>query len=259
MKKTLTIFAVSSFVLAQSASAALVYSNNFDGETVGSVGAVGADVVGFGDVGGTGADMDVVASGTGFASKHLQITSRSDNGNYGFAFFDGSAVPATSYGAVTTYKFDVYMDATAFNNGQIRLRSRDVTGLAGTDDVSRWDLNAGDLAADTVHTIRYVVNNSASTADVPDGTASQTIDSGKWAVYVGNNAANSFGGNNFTAVDGNGMDYLTMWVRGDTGADTQGTALVDNFEIHSIPEPATLGLVVAFSTGILFIRRMFMM
>ena len=44
-----------------------------------------------------------------------------------------------------------------------------------------------------------------------------------------------------------------------TGALNWTGSKVINFEVTAIPEPATLGLVVAMGGGLLFIRRRFMM
>ncbi|MDZ8117771.1 PEP-CTERM sorting domain-containing protein [Pontiella agarivorans] len=245
-------------LLVQSVSAELIYSNNFDTEALGNVGAVGAGVSAFGDVGGPGADANVVAGNANFASQHLEISSRSDNGSYGFALFDGGdgVTPNPGWNAVTTFKFDFRMNSATFTNGQFRLRGRDASYAGtGTDDTARFDISAGDVSFDTVHTIEYVINNSTSDADAP--SVGGTISAGSYAIYI--DGSLEAGGSNFTAADNSAVDYLTLWVRGDTVDVAQGVVQVDNFEVHAIPEPATLGLVAAFGGAVLFIRRRFTM
>lgn len=257
MKKTTQFIMLSATVglaLAQSASAAIIYSNNFDSEALGQVNGTP-----FIKTGGTGSYADIVAGNANFASQHLEIGSRSDTFNYSFPNFDGSTITDPGWASVTTFKFDFRLNSATFTGAaQLRLRGRDTTWAgSGTDDTTRFDINAGAVTADTVHTIEYVINNSTSAATAP--SVGGTIAAGSYAVYIDGNATPVAGGSNFTAADNSAVDKLTLWIRGDAGSSTQGIAQIDNFEVHAIPEPATLGLVAAFGGTLLSIRRLFMM
>lgn len=71
--------------------------------------------------------------------------------------------------------------------------------------------------------------------------------------YFINNASQ----NTFSGLSMNGISQLLMG-KGGSWATAASSLDIDAISLNVVPEPATLGLVVAVSGGILFIRRRFM-
>lgn len=225
---------LSAVLFGSFAQAGIIYSTDFNSD------ADGTTPDGFLHVGGTGSATEV-------QSGVLELTSRSNTGNYAFGNFDGSALaPVPAFESLVTFSFDATFADT--NTQQLRLRARDTGFSGGTTDTVRFDLNQSDVTVGTAATYDYVVNNSTVAALAPKtGTA---IAAGSYEIFQ--NGTSIASGANFTAADNLAVDKLTLWVLGTTGATpAQGTVQIDNFAVHTsaVPEPsslALLGLGVAF-------------
>lgn len=258
--KTSALAAGALIGISASASAVIVYTNDFEAETLGAVSGTP-----FGHSGHSSSSTSIVAG------QNWETTGRSGNFNYSFPFFDGGTITPTGSGfaSVTTFKFDMSVDAANWVGlSQMRLRSRDTGGHVGANDHSRGaDLDVGEITVGTVNTIELVVNNSAALADAP--SVGGTIASGTYALYVNSTLLHS--GSNFTAADDLAVDYLTLWVRGqpaiaddpgtpgidETMAGVQTIVSMDNFEVHvnPVPEPSSAALLGLGALGFVLRRR----
>lgn len=210
-----------------------VYENTFD--TDGPVSAP------FGHAGGGGASTTVVGGA-------LEMKSKSTDGTYGFAFFDGGLIADPGWSAVTTFSFNV---TSSIAGAQLRMRARDTAWATGADDVARYDWNTS--ATDLSGTFQYVVNNTTAVATAP--VVGGTIAANSYAIYK--DGALVITAANRTTADGSDVNYLTLWARGVTAANggpTQSTFLLDNFKVTTVPEPSTMGLIGFGALG-LFARR----
>lgn len=256
MKTLLLGLAVIPFIWAplSSASADLVYCEDFNSSTVDE--APGSPFASTATGG-----LTVRADDGTMGSQFLEISSRSDNANFTFSRFEGNNATTTApWSPVTTFCFDACFSSTDFGNvtgSKFRLRSRTNGGAGGAgDDVSRSDLDGPEVIPDAVNTYHYVVNNSASSSIV-ENFAGQSIAAGTWAMYE-NGVIIESGSNQSTASVGDNVDYLTLWLRGDTTNNVQAFVKLDNFKVYNnivtVPEPSSMAML-AMGLAFVGVRR----
>jgi len=226
--------------------AAIIFSNDFNAETVGS-----APSAPFGAAGLTGITA-VRAADTNFGTQYWEVASRSDNGNFFFPRLDSTAATA-----VTTFSFDGRFNTADFGTfGTLRLRGLNI-GLA--EDQTRFDLNsAAGIVFDAVNHYDYAINNTGAAVAIENLGGTLAADS--WAFYQ-NGIEIASGGTHTTATQGTVIDRLSFWILGDNTGPTQSFARIDNVEIRdnafalaAVPEPSTFALVWLGMIG-LFVRR----
>jgi len=252
MNKPLSILAAIVLCVASSSRASadtIIYSNDFDSD------ALGAATAPFGHGGGGMSSTNVVAADANFGSQYLETTSRMDNGNFAFGFFNGAGITDPGWEAVTTFKFDARFNTAEFtgHSSRLRMRARD---LDGGGDVTRADLFDSEVASDTVNTYRYVINNTAFNADRPD-LAGQIL-ANTYEIYEGATLIES--NSTFTTAVGAGsaIDELTLWVQGETATSTTSIARIDNFSVivnSAVPEPSSLAIIGLGVCGLIFRRK----
>ena len=110
---------------------------------------------------------------------------------------------------------------------------------------------------------RAASNKLTVDANTPAGGFSQEFSIANWATY------GSYDDNPFAEGAGIALDDIASinykWVMSTITPNTDGAGTIffqaDNanlqYEVSTIPEPATLGLVATFSGAIVFIRRRF--
>ncbi len=171
---------------------------------------------------------------------------------------------------------DLTADAAITGDADYNASTTKLTGLSfGNSWVSVAGLPNAGAALDaryycrievaTVGGDQYQVDSDQKTFDsswASDGVQSWTM--GSWldnATYSGN----PFAGDDGIALDQiASIDYSWFMYTITTNTDGGGTTwfTADNanlqYEVTTIPEPATLGIVVAFGGGLLWIRRKFM-
>jgi len=108
------MMALAAFMLATPSiiQAAIIFSNDFNAETVGS-----APSAPFGAAGNPSGISAVRAADTNFGTQYWEVASRSDNGNFFFPRLDSTAATA-----VTTFSFDGRFNTADFGTfGLLRL------------------------------------------------------------------------------------------------------------------------------------------
>jgi hypothetical protein len=129
-------------------------------------------------------------------------------------------------------------------------------GITGTNalivaDTGAWSYTGGDLDLTN--------GNDGSGSDVVGGLGTSTVTIGNARIFVdnnGNNVANSgapSSQSNWGTFSISGVSSITYTYSDATNYDGF------RMDAVAVPEPATLGMVVAFGGGIMFIRRRFMM
>ncbi|WP_372807411.1 PEP-CTERM sorting domain-containing protein [Pontiella sp.] len=106
----------------------------------------------------------------------------------------------------------------------------------------------------------YWFGNDGTSADFDtskDAHFDISVTSTGWSVYNLKADGSTFG-QTTTLATYDGGTYSELAYVSVTGESSSAGGYFDNLTIEAIPEPATLGLVIAMGGGILWIRRMFM-
>lgn len=125
------------------------------------------------------------------------------------------------------YKLIIYSDSDRRNTGTNPRRSEFTVTPSGGSAV----------------TVFVEDDDKATPVNIFDGTYIMSDNSDTGADY-----------SNYTVVSGLTADSFSLEVTSPDG----GRGAISGFQIVAIPEPATLGMVVATGVGVLFIRRRFM-
>lgn len=159
-----------------------------------------------------------------------------------------AALPATGYNAVVA---DYNLSGAVLHsaNTGYAIQSGDSFNISfDWRDASGWEAN------DQIRVAVVAYDNDSATT----GTQVMRM----WVSDKVTTAATWESVSGTTAVVDQAVVGRTLFIQAygvNGGAGTGDFARVDNIVVEQIPEPATLGLVVAFGGGILFIRRKFML
>ncbi|VGO21722.1 PEP-CTERM sorting domain-containing protein [Pontiella sulfatireligans] len=251
MKKLILASVALSCVMV--ASGTIVYSNNFDSATVGDS---------LNDMGwtGNGSSAAYVTNSTEFGSGNKLVTLVNDDGG-AFRYND---LDISSAGAdFVRLSFDMFFPSDYTSDAYVRVSAKGDVADANNGNVNWLDMGYGsrdvsigsDIAVNTAYHFDVIMNISGSSVTWNgDDVADEQYD-----IWMNGSILHDD-----LALDRGDADVATQfnsigfWVaRGEDAVHAD--VLVDNIVVESIPEPATLGIIMSSAVGILFIRRRFMM
>ncbi|MFD2256814.1 hypothetical protein ACFSSA_09015 [Luteolibacter algae] len=208
MKKTTTslklslLAATSCLAFNHLASAAIVYTNDFNSGTAGD-----APGQPFGEAGSSGF-FDLAAADGNFDTQYLKIASRSDNGNYYFPYFDSNLTTSLT-SAVATFSFDARFNTADFGTyGSLRLRTR--SGSTTLTETAWQDLGASGFAVtlDTVNHYDFAINNTNAAVTI-DGLGG-TLAANSYGIYQNGVLMDSQKSNRSSAIPGEAITYMSL-------------------------------------------------
>jgi hypothetical protein len=282
MGKKLYLAATAIALGSVSGASAVLLSDNFEGDVVGGLPASASIVHPDPSTSTTFAEVVDSANNTAGTGKGLKL--RTDDANtsviveynfvadaasqlsavrvdLSFAWDDLGATSHSDFLAVSLGEYNTSLTFSAAANRYIDLRLYDngdliVRNAAGNS--SYTDVSSGS------HDLSIFVNDYDSQSISYTGLdiASHTLGANKAAYWLDGTLffTSDMDLNDTTTggTVGNTQNNLGKFGFGSTRADVNLGYVVDDIEITTIPEPATLGMIALFSGAMLFIRRRFM-
>lgn len=144
-------------------------------------------------------------------------------------------------------------------------------GVESGDYLSGATMNIANFSGDAGSVVRFAVkSDGAWYLSAKNATSAKTMTfanpaTALWGAFTPSTAASTTlmasGGLTYDTLGStlNGIEAVGFFFEGNRGGTARARIKVDDFQIETIPEPATLGLVATFGAGIILIRRRFMM
>lgn len=226
--QTAALAVIAGVALTQSASAAIIASDNFQAETVG---AAPTNTV-FSSTAGLIVRDSTTASPFGSGNQWLEMSSET-NGAFTFPTLDFTAV------GTVTLSFDGYFDNTVFNTplGRWRARAQDTNGpttLAFQDIGNGGQDNAFVPTIGNAQHWDIIYNATASPVSYTGGGAAGSITANKLEIWVDGTLVRS------NTVTTGSINRITLWQNGTSGS--QSASWIDNLVLRDEAYVATVVL-----------------
>ncbi|TWT76758.1 PEP-CTERM motif protein [Planctomycetes bacterium CA13] len=266
IKRLAVSAALACFALSQSASAAIVYTEDFEGGTVGTaLNTLNGPTGNWGGGASGNISQASIGSGTEFgaASQYLDFSRTTA----GFSFMDHSApVPDVGLNTPVTFSFDLYAASAAAFPTYLRAVASGDTGNLDYTDIGTGTFSSGGTSVgtdwnfgtaahfDIVATLTAVGDGADGTTTSAAGVIDVFVD-GTQTVFA---QAMSFPGGGGAGAGSTVIDGFALWANADaTAATTTNRVLIDNVvvSVTAVPEPSTFALLGLGSLGLVASRR----